>query len=113
MTQHHHKNGQRYGTTTTTTTALLPLFSTAKNNDDDDNWNDNDHIAHGLREVQLETDEDLQEAETAAAWDAHDCADAGMEAAAEERAVMWAARLTEQLKKQQAQPPPQEPKKMP
>ena len=40
---------------------------------------------HGQKE-----DDELRQAEEDAAFDAHDCPDAGMEAAAEERAVMMA-----------------------
>ena len=56
----------------------LFLSSSKKNS-----W-DEDHLAHGVSEIHEETEEELLESEIAAAWDAHDAPDAGMEAAAEE-----------------------------
>ena len=41
---------------------------------------------------------ELEQAEEDAAYDAHDCSDAGMEAAAEERAVMMAYEMAEKKK---------------
>ena len=43
---------------------------------------------------------ELEQAEEDAAYDAHDCADAGMEAAAEERAVMMAYDMAEKRKEE-------------
>ena len=62
---------------------------------------DKEHLAHGLGEVHEETNDELKESEEAAAVDAHDLSDAGMEAAAEERAVMMAAEMTHKLKEEQ------------
>jgi hypothetical protein len=61
-------------------------------------WNDQ-HLAQDLSQVHLETDLELHESEIAAAEDAHDCPDAGMEAAAEERAVMLAQEYIQEIKK--------------
>ena len=62
-----------------------------------DNWN-NEHLAHGVADVHEENAQEMLDSEDAAAWDAHDCSDAGVEAAAEERAVMLAAEMTNRLK---------------
>ena len=43
---------------------------------------------------------EVEQAEEDAAYDAHDCSDAGMEAAAEERAVMMAYEMTEKKKEE-------------
>lgn len=43
---------------------------------------------------------ELEQAEEDAAYDAHDCSDAGMEAAAEERAVMMAYEMAEKKKEE-------------
>ena len=43
---------------------------------------------------------ELQQAEDDAAYDAHDCSDAGMEAAAEERALMMAYEMAEKKKEE-------------
>lgn len=60
-------------------------------------WNE-EHLAHDASEIHEETAAELKESEEAAAWDAHDAPDAGMEAAAEERAVMLAAELVHKMK---------------
>jgi hypothetical protein len=60
-------------------------------------WNE-EHLAHGMGDVQEETDAQIRDSEDAAAWDAHDCSDPGMEAAAEERAVMFAAEMIHKMK---------------
>lgn len=64
---------------------------------DNDDWNDT-HLAHGWQQVHEEDADELLESEQAAAMDAHDDTDPGMEAAAEERAVMLAAELIHTLK---------------
>jgi len=78
-------------TTTAITTKLIRQFAAPKKND----WNDA-HVAHNKAEVHEETDQELLDSENTAAWDAHDCNDAGMEAAAEERAVIMAHELMHQ-----------------
>lgn len=60
-------------------------------------WSE-EHLAHGIAQVHEETDEELLESEQAAAQDAHDSMDAGMEAAAEERAVMLANELIHEMR---------------
>ena len=67
----------------------------------ENNWN-KEHLAHGASEIHEETADELKESEQAAAWDAHDAPDAGMEAAAEERAVMLAAELMHKMKPKKA-----------
>jgi hypothetical protein len=74
-------------------TARLPLLAVSKKS----SWNE-EHLAHGASEIHEETPEELLDSEDAAAWDAHDAPDAGMEAAAEERAVMLAAELVHKMK---------------
>lgn len=64
---------------------------------DGDSWNDA-HLARGLDEVREPDATELLESEQEAVVDAHDTLDAGMEAAAEERAVMWAAEMTHHMK---------------
>lgn len=59
------------------------------------------HLAHDLDHVHMETNAELHEAEELAVWDGHDGLDAGMETAAEERAVMLAAEMIARHKKQQ------------
>ena len=59
---------------------------------------DDQHLAHGFRQVHVETNDEVHDAEDMAAWDGHDSADAGMETAAEERAVMMAAELARTMK---------------
>ena len=59
-------------------------------------WNDQ-HLAHSVEELHLETSKEIFESENSAAWDAHDCNDPGMESAAEERAVMLANEMMEKL----------------
>jgi hypothetical protein len=59
------------------------------------------HLAHDLSEVHLETDQEVLDSEIDAAFDAHDCPDAGMEAAAEERAVMLAQDYIQSRKNKQ------------
>ena len=75
-----------------------------RQNDDSDGtstWND-EHLAHGIADVHEETDDEIKDSEDAAAWDAHDVSDAGMEAAAEERAVMLAAEMAHKMKEKAA-----------
>ena len=69
---------------------------------EDLDWND-EHVAHNINEVHEETDNEVLDSEIAAAWDAHDCNDPGMEAVAEERAVMIANELIHKKKEQQQQ----------
>lgn len=64
-------------------------------------WNTK-HLAHGAAEIHEDTDEEILEAEMAAAFDAHDCDDPGMEAAMMERAVMIALEMA-QKKKEEAE----------
>jgi len=71
------------------------LGNTAK----DDQWNE-EHLIHGAKEIHIDTESELKEAEEEAAMDAHDCSDPGMEAVAEERAVMLAQELAQTLKDQ-------------
>jgi len=54
---------------------------------------ENANKRHVVFEIHEETTEELLLSEEAAAQDAHDCSDPGMEAAAMERAVMLAAQL--------------------
>ena len=68
-------------------------------------WNDK-HLAHGAQEVHDETNDELLDSEEAAAWDAHDASDAGVEAAAEERAVMLANEIIHKLKERSEQKKP-------
>lgn len=74
------------------TSFATPVLFTSK-----ESWNE-EHLAHDLSEVQEETTKELLESERAAAWDAHDSPDAGMEAAAEERAVMLAREMIHKRK---------------
>jgi hypothetical protein len=61
-------------------------------------WNE-EHLAHGASEIHEETDEELEESEDAAVWDAFDSAsDPGMEAAMMERSVMMANEMAHKLK---------------
>ena len=65
-------------------------------------YNDKKHLNEGARHLQEDEEEtvaELRAAQDAAAWDAHDCSDPGIEAAMEERAVMLARELTQKLKK--------------
>jgi hypothetical protein len=62
-------------------------------------WNE-EHLIHGAHEIHEETDDELRESEDAAAYDAHDSIDSGMEAAMEERAVMLARELAHKMKEQ-------------
>ena len=64
-----------------------------------ENWNE-EHLIHGAHEIHEETDAELRESEDAAAIDAHDCSDPGMEAAMEQRAVMLARELAHKMKEQ-------------
>jgi hypothetical protein len=66
-----------------------------------ENWNE-EHLIHGAHEIHEETDAEVREAEDAAAIDAHDCSDPGMEAAMEERAVMLAREFAQKMKEQAA-----------
>lgn len=63
---------------------------------------DEEHLAHSIQQVHEETAEELWESEQAAAIDARDSSDAGMEAAAEERAVMMAHEWTHKMKRDKA-----------
>eukprot|EP00978_Attheya_sp_CCMP212_P015325 scaffold39546_cov62-Attheya_sp.AAC.3 len=63
----------------------------SSNEENEENENDNKHPV--VFEIHEETNEELLLSEEAAAQDAHDCSDPGMEAAAMERAVMLAAQL--------------------
>ena len=72
----------------------IPSLTAQRSNNDA--WNDA-HVAHGLDDVEEPNASDLHDAEEAAAVDAHDAIDAGMEAAAEERAVMLAQELAHKL----------------
>ena len=85
---------QRPATTgvTTQTRIIKPLFFSKRTD-----WNEA-HVAHNLAEVHEPNADELRASEQAAALDAHDALDAGMEAAAEERAVMLAAEMTHWLK---------------
>jgi hypothetical protein len=74
---------------------VAPTASMSSKNDE--NWLDQ-HLAHGAKEIHEETEEEIIESEIAAAIDAHDSIDAGMEAAAEERAVMLAAEMAKRIK---------------
>ena len=73
-------------------------MSNDDDDDDDDKWDEEEHLAHGLNDVHEETSDELKDSEEAAAWDAHDLSDPGMEAAAEERAVMLANEITHKMK---------------
>jgi hypothetical protein len=64
-----------------------------------ENWNE-EHLIHGAHEIHEETDAELRDSEDAAAIDAHDCSDPGMEAAMEQRAVMLARELAHKMKEQ-------------
>jgi hypothetical protein len=59
---------------------------------------DGEHLARTAAEIHEETDQELFESEQAAAVDAHDASDPGVEAAAEERAVMLAAEMAHEIK---------------
>ena len=74
----------------------IQMRATASNNNQND-WNDK-HLVHGAENIHEETNEELLEAEELAAIDAHDLSDPGMEAAAEERAVMMAHDVAKALK---------------
>jgi hypothetical protein len=63
----------------------------------DDKWIE-EHLAHDISEIHEETNAELLESERAAVEDAHDISDAGMEAAAEERAVMLANELIHEMR---------------
>jgi hypothetical protein len=62
-------------------------------------WNEK-HLAHGAAEIHEDTDEEILESEMAAALDAHDCDDPGMEAAMMERAVMMASEMAHKKKEE-------------
>lgn len=70
----------------------------APNDGESRKWNDK-HLAHGMADIHIETDEEVEEAEDEVAFDAHDLSDPGMEAAALERSLMmaeeWAAKKKE------------------
>ena len=62
-------------------------------------------MSHGAKEIHEETDDELEESEEAAVWDAFDCAsDPGMEAASEERAVMMANEMAHKMKEKAEHP---------
>ena len=66
------------------------------------NWNEKHLARGGAAHFHEESNAELEASEDAAAWDAHDCSnDAGMEAAAEERAVVLARELMHDLKMKQ------------
>ena len=54
-----------------------------------------------LKFIKKQTHE-LKESEAQAAWDAHDCSDAGMEAAMMERSVMLANEMAHKMKEKAA-----------
>ena len=66
----------------------------------EDEWKDEDHLIHSAADIHEDTLEELREEEELAAWDAHDCNDAGMEAAAEERALMMAQEIAHKMHKE-------------
>jgi hypothetical protein len=74
----------------------------AKSSSSSNSWNE-EHLIHGAGEIHEDTDEELRESEMAAAFDAHDCSDPGMEAAMEERALMMAHDMAHQLKEKALQ----------
>jgi hypothetical protein len=76
-----------------TSSRIMPFLSKTT----DAEWNE-EHIVHGAANIHEETDSELLESEFLAALDAHDSIDAGMEAAAEERAVMMANEMAKKLK---------------
>ena len=78
------------------------LHELQQKQDKTNEWNDQ-HLAHGAANVHEESNQELKASEDAAAWDAHDCNDAGMEAAAEERAVMLANEFMHDMKLKQQQ----------
>jgi hypothetical protein len=73
----------------------------------DDSWQD-EHLIHGASAIHEETEEELEESEAQAAWDARGCDDPGMEAACEERAVMLANEMAHKLKEKSAKQSEQE-----
>jgi len=62
------------------------------------NWN-NEHLVHDATEIHEETEDELLESEEAAAFDAHDLNDPGMEAAMMVRAVIFANEMAHKYKK--------------
>lgn len=71
----------------------------SEENAEKNEWNE-EHLAHGASAIHEETDEELEESEDAAVWDAFDSAsDPGMEAAMMERSVMMANEMAHKLKK--------------
>jgi hypothetical protein len=73
---------------------VAAVFVAAKSSD---KWNDKDHLIHNASEIHEDTPDELREGEDLAAWDAHDCSDAGMEAASEERALMLAQEIAHKM----------------
>ena len=74
------------------TKRILNFPTTTTVEDQSNDWNEM-HLAHGWMDIHEEDATELWESEMAAAFDAHDDPDPGMEAAAEERAIMLAAEL--------------------
>jgi aromatic ring-cleaving dioxygenase len=82
--------------------ATQPILQTKANDDGTKvvEWNDEEHLIHGAIHIHEETDQEVLDSERDAVWDAHDCSDPGMEAAAEERAVMLANEMAHRLREQ-------------
>jgi hypothetical protein len=72
-----------------------------KKKSDKSQWNEQ-HLVHGADKIHEETDDELRETEDAAAVDASDSSDAGIEAAMEERAVMLAREMAHKIKEEAA-----------
>eukprot|EP00980_Cylindrotheca_fusiformis_P024993 scaffold12868_cov96-Cylindrotheca_fusiformis.AAC.2 len=81
--------------------AMHPVEAASKKED----WAE-EHLIHGAAEIHEDTDVEMLQAEEWAVYDAHDCDDAGMEAAVMERAVMMAAEMAKARKRN---PKPQAP----
>ena len=79
------------------TKRILSFPTTTTVEDQSNDWNEA-HLAHGWMDIHEEDASELWESEMAAAFDAHDDPDPGMEAAAEERTVMSAAEFAHQFK---------------
>jgi hypothetical protein len=93
--------------TTTTRSSLVPVLFLKTADDQDEQkvvekeeWGEKQehHLIHGAKQIHEETDEELLDSEEAAAFDAHDCDDSGMEAAMMERAVIIANEIAHVLK---------------
>jgi hypothetical protein len=63
-------------------------------------WKDEDHMIHSAADIHEDTPDELREEEELAAWDAHDCSDAGMEAAAEECTLMMDQEIAHKMHKE-------------